>query len=101
VGTDFSQKRCGNKQLEQDAASELAHLALEEKEVVIRFGAVHAARKAHLNFEWVAEQPQGDPQAGGCARLDPAQQPALRYQNQALDQQSSQGGRSPLRSGLP
>jgi hypothetical protein len=28
VGTGFSQKRCDNKQLEQDAASELAHLAL-------------------------------------------------------------------------
>jgi toxin ParE1/3/4 len=28
VGTGFSQKRCDNKQIEQDAASELAHLAL-------------------------------------------------------------------------
>jgi hypothetical protein len=28
VGTGFSQKRCDNKQLEQDDASELAHLAL-------------------------------------------------------------------------
>jgi hypothetical protein len=31
VGTGFSQKRYDNKQLEQDAASELAHLALGPK----------------------------------------------------------------------
>jgi hypothetical protein len=31
VGTIFSQKRCDNKQIEQDGASELAHLALANK----------------------------------------------------------------------
>jgi hypothetical protein len=35
VGTGFSQKRCDNKQLEQDAASELAHLALEHRAIQI------------------------------------------------------------------
>jgi hypothetical protein len=31
VGTGFLQKRCDNKQIEQDGASELAHLALAYK----------------------------------------------------------------------
>jgi hypothetical protein len=35
VGTGFSQKRFDNKQLEQDAASELAHLALEHRAIQV------------------------------------------------------------------
>jgi hypothetical protein len=35
MGTGFSQKRCDNKKLEQDAASDFAHLALGVEHVCL------------------------------------------------------------------
>jgi hypothetical protein len=48
---------------------------------------------------WVADRPQGDPQAGGFARLDPAQQPGLALSQGDLIIKAVKAGEAPCEAG--
>jgi hypothetical protein len=58
---------------------------------------LHAKRTSIL--KWVAEWPQGNPQAGGFARLDPTQQPAPCNDLGRLISKAVKAGVAPCKAG--